>query len=312
MSFCTEDDLLNKIQILNKTLWERKIYKSKIDEWLDNFHHTDLEVDKEQKIHALYLLSLFMYFGSSQIRALLKALFRDKFKYPIVETIRKNNTNTTDLTFIEDEFIKELDQTRFLPIGNPSESGSHILYYFRQENDLDKDLFINTHEIFDTNRSTGKNSLKNKKIKRYIFIDDFCGTGHQAEEYSRDIVDDMLKFEPNLEIHYLVLFATSEGMDYIRNRTKFVPKCVFELDNSFKCFSVESRYFYIKFNNITKDFAEKFSKSYGKKILPLHPLGYNNSQLLIGFAHNVPDNTLPIIWGKNDDFKPIFKRYHKL
>ena len=40
---------------------------------------------------------------------------------------------------------------------------------------------------------------------------------------------------------------------------------------------------------------------------------FRNGQLLIGFHHNVPDNTLPILWfdSPNADWRPIFRRYPK-
>ena len=37
-------------------------------------------------------------------------------------------------------------------------------------------------------------------------------------------------------------------------------------------------------------------RHYGTDLLPGHELGFDDGQLLIGFFHNVPDNTLPVIW----------------
>ena len=82
-------------------------------------------------------------------------------------------------------------------------------------------------------------------LNRYVFIDDFCGSGHQAEVYSADIVEEIKSVSIQIsKISYFVLCATSTGMDVIRNNTKFdVVRCVFELDDSFRCFSSSSRYF---------------------------------------------------------------------
>ena len=41
------------------------------------------------------------------------------------------------------------------------------------------------------------------------------------------------------------------------------------------------------------------------------PLGYNDCQMLLGFHHNTPNNTLPIFW-REKNWTPIFKRYAKL
>src|SRR5258708_40104948 len=123
-----------------------------------------------------------MYFGSRQMRALLKSLYRDKFKYPIVERIRRANADTLDAGLIQAQFKEALDRTRFLGVGNPSESGVHLLYYYRQENQLKKKYFINAHEIFTV--SDAKRVLRYPDVTRYVFIDDFCGSGSQGKRYS--------------------------------------------------------------------------------------------------------------------------------
>jgi len=57
-------------------------------------------------------------------------------------------------------------------------------------------------------------------------------------------------------------------------------------------------------------------RQYGEKLVGgPHSLGFDDSQLLIGFHHNTPDNTLPIIWFDEPgqaSWKPIFRRYPKL
>src|SRR5262249_51227224 len=155
----------------------------------------------DERLHALYLLSQFMYFGSRQMRELMKVLFRDLFKYPLVSRIRKANGDSLDINLINDVFSRELDNTLFLGVGNPSESGSHLLYYFRQENGLAKTRFIHTHEIFQRQRPgwwqrfwslfsmsmgsiPGSLRFRQEEITRYVFIDDFCGSGHQGISYS--------------------------------------------------------------------------------------------------------------------------------
>ena len=71
-------------------------------------------------MHALYLLSNFMYFGNTLLREMLRVLYRDLFKYRIVETIRRRHADTTDLQIIERDYAAELQSTYFLGIGNPS------------------------------------------------------------------------------------------------------------------------------------------------------------------------------------------------
>lgn len=304
------EDLKQKIKSLNETVWEKRAAWPDVQDWLKNFAE-DPSAGPSERLHALHLLAQFMYFGSQEMRELLKALYRDHFKYPLVERIRKENGDTKDVAFVRTRFDQLLETTRFLGVGNPSESGTHLLYYFRQENVLPKKLFIHTHQIFSRESSSRVLTVRNAAIERYVFIDDLCGSGKQARDYSTDILEDLKRLNPRAWVGYFVLFGTSEGLADVRGRTRFDEvRCVFELDATFKCFGADSRYFTAG-DGFDKDFARNTSARHGAKLFPAHPLGYRDSQLLIGFHHNVPDNTLPIIWG-DTEWRPIFRRYPKL
>jgi len=304
-----------KIKTLNETIWENRATDPAITEWLDNFAPSGA-AGPDEALNALFLLSNFMYFGDREIRGLLKALYRDLYRYPILEAVRRTNHDTLDSSLIDSQFAVELQHTRFLGVGNPSESGSHLLYYFRQENNLPKDLFIHTHQVFKRHGG-GSLDLKDITVSRYVFIDDFCGSGKQGSEYSRDLVEDIKRLKPAASVDYYVLFATATGISKIRHDTQFdSARAIYELDASFKCFAPDSRFFRNRVNGVDQAFCEQMSRKYGEKMVAVaHALGYENSQLLIGFHYNTPDNTLPIIWFDEPDrlpWNPIFRRYPKL
>lgn len=322
-----KDELYRKIKVLNETVWENRADKKRIEKWLDNFE------GEEEKLHALFLLSKFVYFGSVQMRDLLKSVYRDLFKYRIVKEIRENNGDTTDLKIINEQFDHKLSKTKFLGVGNPSESGVHLLYFFRQENKLAKSQFIDSHEIF--NRSDPSNvKLMDPTIREYIFIDDFCGTGSQAIEYSNHIIEEILSIDPTIRTSYLMLFATKEGKSNVIKNTKFqYVDAVYEFDDTFQCFSPKSRFFKKTPTGIDSAIAKAMCEKHGKKLIKSiirmenrgipehklddiaenHKLGFGDCQLLMGFHHNTPDNTLPIIWYDENEipWNPIFKRYNK-
>jgi hypothetical protein len=303
-----EQTLISKIKTLRKVAWEGLSDQSMIDAWLDNFS-SELE-----RKHALYLLSKFVYFGDRQIRQLLKAMYREKFKIPLIAEIRKNLGGTKSLLLIHASFQTELEKTRFVGMGNASESGEHLLYYFRQENTLSKDSFISVGDILS--HTTTTSSLKDPHIERYIFIDDFCGSGDQALTYSADTVEKMREENPDMEVFYLVLVGQESGMNRIRSESQFTKvEAIYELDDSFKCFQAESRVFRNSPDGVTLKDAQNTSLRHGQRLIQIeHALGYKNSQLLMGFHHNTPDNTLPIIWNEGNErcpWTPIFKRYPK-
>jgi len=307
-----KDSLEKKIRIYSETIWKDKVEDGLLGQWIENFNHSDLSIKNQERLNVLYLLSKFLYFGNKETREMLKCIYRDKFQYNVIQKIRQNNGMTSDLSLINSEFNVVLTKTRFLGVGNPSESGMHLLYYFRQENELTKDLFIHSHEIFkiDGSRSI---SLADNSILRYIFIDDFCGSGQQAISYSQKIVDNIKNLNPSIQVDYFPLFATEEGITKVKKSTSFDNvDSVFTLDSSYKCFELNSRYF-IDYKDeplIDKSFARLTCEAYGTKLF-YSPLGYNDCQLLLAFFHNTPDNTLPIFWSEKDSWKPFFKRYHK-
>lgn len=320
------DRLKSKIYSYYQTIWRDK-WRQGIDqteEWLNNFSDGDDATLEKERINMLYLLSKFMYFGNEEIRQLLISLYRDLYKYPIIESIRKLNRDTKDISFINLEFQKELESTRFLGVGNPSESGVHLLYYFRQECQLSKEFFINTSDIFKTSpitkrvlgKVTGtylKSEISDIKLKRYVFLDDFCGSGSQASIYLKSLVENM-KFEnPEINVSYLMLFGTEFGINEVRKLGVFNSvEAVFTIDQTFKAFSDESRYFTMPpGENIDKGFARETALKYGNQLYN-PPLGCRDCQLLLGFYHNTPDNSLPVFWSEENDWSPIFKRYHKI
>jgi hypothetical protein len=321
-----EEELHDKIKVLNETAWESKIKRPIIDKWLNNFK------TRKEKSHALYLLSNFMYFGDIQIKQLLISLYRDLYKYPIIQDIRKTNNNTVDLTIIENGFSEAKRRTKFLAIGNSSESGSHLLYIFRQINNLPLSMFGSTDDIFVSN-SHGERQLKDPQINHYVLFDDFCGSGKQAITYSKDTVATIKNINPNIKISYLMLFATKAGKQLVLNKTLFDHvEAVVEFDESFQFFNTNSRYLKSCSSHIDKEFLKEICEQYGEplvrdigiqlklsgdkleKFIKFAILGFGDCQLLIGFSHNTPNNTLPIIWYDEENivWYPIFKRYNKV
>jgi len=306
------DILKKKLNYLCDYAWGHRIRWDDICEWLENFENNTHDYNYG-KIHMLFLLSQFMYFGDRELREMIKALYRDKIRYNAISKVRKENNNTLDRDVIESAYKDELSKTRFLGVGNPSESGTHLLYYFRQENDLPKDLFINSHKIIK--RDGQSISLLNDTVKHYVFIDDLSGSGTQACDYSSDILEDIKSLDPEVQVSYYVLFATDEGLSKIRDETLFDNVgCIFELDKTFKAFDDNSRFFKNTPDIIKKNIAHQVSLKYGNMLYPDDPLGYKDGQLLLGLFHNTPDNTLPTIWSESlssISWRPIFKRYHK-
>ena len=147
--------LRKRILVLNEKAWDGRLSWPVVKKWLENFNGAAGIEASTERLHALYLLSQMMYFGGREIRVLLRALYSELIFIPIIQKIRNKYENTRDTTRIKIEAEKELGMTRFLGVGNPSESGVHLLYYFRQENRIPKDHFLYAATIFSRKNVDG-------------------------------------------------------------------------------------------------------------------------------------------------------------
>lgn len=203
------DAMMNRVNVLTESAWERRVDKNSVEAWLQNFNGmTGSEVEIEQ-LHALYLLSQFLYFGVKEIRVLLTSLYRDLYQIPLVQEIRQKHALTRDVASIEMLYGIELDSTKFLGVGNPSESGVHLLYYFRQENDLRKSNFLDASQILKL--ENGVKELRFPMVKKYVFLDDICGSGDTICDYADLHLAQLKQDHPQLDFSYHCIFATQRA-----------------------------------------------------------------------------------------------------
>jgi hypothetical protein len=306
-----DDELQVTIKTLNDLIWEGRLPWTDVERWLSQF--TPLQgTGYSEQLHALFLLSKFSYFNATLMRKLLRALFHDFIQHPIITNLRRRRRHTLDWNILEPHYTRALNRLRFIGIGNPSESGTHLLYYFRQENRLPTNLFIHPHELFE---GTAAAPRLVKGIRQLVFLDDFCGSGTQAIRYSKRLLARIRELSDSIKLSYYPLFATTKGLGRVRSRTLFTNvQALCELDESFRSLDARSRYFRDSPSSISREFAKEMCQRHGDLIEPRAPFGFGECQLLFGFSHNIPNNTLPIFWSTGSaahQWNPIFPRYTK-
>ena len=214
-----DDDLYEKVKRLSELLWEGRATRPTVQQWLANFKGDCMCAGSEQK-HALYLLSKFLYFGQNEVRELLRAMFQDLVRHPLSVGVRAGLTNKEDFCAIHQGFLNEVRRTRFLGLGNPAASGTHILYDFRHVNRLRLEHFVSSHELFPSGLNDPSAEWQYPDVHRIIFIDDFCGTGTQAAGIGRKYVPPIREMAErsgfNVQVWYLTLLATTNGLKYLR------------------------------------------------------------------------------------------------
>lgn len=278
-------ELKKIIMHTSSTVWKQEITEIEIDRWLDNFkgevHNQDIE-----KLFALWLLANFVYYNEDEVRHLCKVLMGEFIHKSLIET------NTSE-QHIEKYLSEMIAKTYFLPLGKPSESGGYILYYFRQENNINISSFVLPSDI--------------SIIDNIVVIDDVTLTAGQEGQAYRFLRDLKNKFK-NKKIFLLTLIAGERSIEELKKMGVEVITAII-LDNRNKCFCKDS-YIFHSYPNYIED-CKKIAFHYGNKINSRLPLGYMGGEYIFGFFYNTPDNTLPIFWGTENGWQPIFMRIDK-
>lgn len=321
VDFDIEEEVL--IQILKDTVdtsWGRgTLDREKIYTWLDNF--TGLVFDKEyERKLALILAVHIVYYNEDDICYLVKIAYR-KLLHQIM---------TKERISIE----KAAESIVFHPLGSVSESGPFLSYYFRKENNLPVESFLNSIE----------NVVNSPNIKYIVFLDDVSISGGQVSWYLKQMARRETIWNKILQertLYALFLISTIKAQKELEEKRVHLCTPIL-MDERSQCFKKESAIYKIFDKNIrdklrvqSKDMAEKYGyklllKQYLyngelqrlldkketvetiKNKLRRDALGYDDSELLTVFEYNTPNNSLPIIWAETGGWTPLFKRHDKL
>jgi len=181
----------------------------------------------------------------------------------------------------------------FVPVGYVAKSGSIIAYYFRMQNNLPQDRFLAPDDI---------GSLDLASDTAVVFLDDFVGSGNQARQVWQNVVLPVTGLKLAASFIYAVLVANKLGLENIQSSTGLLPLAVEVIQDEARPFSDKSTVFT---DQTEREMGKEVAKKYGEILYPNHPLGYNDSQGLLGFFYSTPNNTLPIFWSSEGGWKPL-------
>lgn len=256
-----QDDSINELTQKFST-YGRGIDKIAVTRWLRRFESKHLPL-------ALKLLKSVDYYNQGRVLMEFKELFNQ-------------------LVQLEGP---DLSNTLFASFGYPGESGDEMVYRFRLANRLDgADLNPNFLYLSDVGKYLDTKNLK------FIFINDFVGTGKQAVETWENIAG--LISEQN-EVYLLVMAACQEGIDKIRQRTRLRVVANRTLAEESRVFSDKNSVFSAQERDILHKYCE---------IAGGFTEGYGDIQSLIIFHFRAPNNSIPILWCNNRRWKGLFVR----
>lgn len=138
-------------------------------------------------------------------------------------------------------------------------------------------------------------------IDNIVFIDDFCGSGGSLKA---ELKKDLDRYR-NKNVYFVIISIMNHGQNEIAqfasdNNINIIPIFAEIQEKAF-----ESNLF------LDNDSAKQNISDMSKKLsIYGEPMGFRDSQSLIAFYNNTPNNTLKFIWYDNKKYKSIFPRKH--
>ena len=289
-AFVTESEIVE----LNKN-WELyqgiPITPSHVRAWLDQF-----EYNTEQRL-MFNLLQHVNFYGEPRIREKIRGLHQnvqqDIAQRGVARPARRSARRTDIL---------------LSSFGPPSKSGSSYARLYAHENKIAYASEVSFADIPQTLNS-------NDQIEAIVFVDDIIASGDSAVGHLSELSEkcgELLK-EKQVQVFISAICGLHIGIEKLQSA---IEKVSFEtevfvsdyLTESDQCFSEESEIFS---SPQDRENAKGIALEIGKQIEKKTPLGFQDSQLLVVFYDNCPNNTLPILWKEPTskiEWTPLFKR----
>ena len=257
--------------------------------WLDQF-----EYNTEQKL-MFNLLKNIRFYDLPKIKEAFRSLHST-----VQESIaQKGGVRSADRRDRRDDILLS-------NFGSLAQSGSSYARIYANENKIYVDNAVSFDKISDV--------LEEKShIKAIVFVDDIIASGNSAV-YSLNTLNEIcgeLLEKQEVKIFISAICGLDHiGIENLENAIKNVPfeaevivsYLLIERD---QCFSPVSEVFG---SSDERERAKRIVLEYGRSLIRKYPLGYKNSQLLVAFHDNCPNNTLPILWCESRKWIPLFKR----
>jgi hypothetical protein len=190
-------------------------------------------------------------------------------------------------------------------LDGPGKSGARFAKLYIDENGIYQESLVERGQLKAT-------LSKRDDVQALVFIDDFVGSGHSASDYLQTFLNecgDVIKAKL-IRVFFLAVCGFEAGRQYVEehlssNVTEIRVHFCDSFDESGVCFGDHSKVFT---DHNERSRARDIAEGKGVLLCKPAPLGYSDSQALVVFSHNCPNNTLPILWEKNREWIPLFRR----
>lgn len=249
----------------------KKEFDVKIDDWLNQFN-------KSERSLLLNLLCNFYYYSETRLNEKVKTLHSN--------------------------FISEFPEESKIAIYSKIQKVSRVGF-----SDIVFTSYWKGNALKDHSTPDAYYLLENDQVPPVlIIIDDYLGSGDTFLTQIKKMIRINNKITKS-KVFFLTIHGTEMGF---KNIDKFATEKEMEikviaLDISFKAF---------KGDYIFTNLESEIKKSNFEQICNNHNLieeiwGFADSQSLVAFEYNSPNNTMPIFWRNLENYTALFKRHQK-
>lgn len=149
-------------------------------------------------------------------------------------------------------------------------------------------------------------------LRHVFFIDDFCGSGNQFEEFADSIdLSQLHKMQHEMTFTYLVAAAHEDGIGYIRKSLPFVNIKAGEILGRSNAILSDANFARYQVMGFKEEVRRQYKHLIASARLPVKgelKEGYGGLGLAYGFSHGTPNNSLPIFWHDTEHWTPLLDR----
>ena len=243
-----------------------------------------LQFDNEDYDLALRIVKNLNVIGSKDLEQSLEVAYSKLMRKAIEKGTHISNRNTI-----------------FAGMGEDGKSGSMISYHFRLINELSEENFLNEESV---------KFFASGMIQNIVLIDDVLSSGTQASKEIHNITEKFLPLGIQ-NIFVLTVCGFRSGIKHVEEKTKAHVFSAFEYGEEDTVISLDSKFYEGIPHEQRKGILNRI-EHYGSICARKMPLGYGKIGALLVFYYNTPNNTLPVIWGSQNGWIPLFRRVNRI